>query len=340
MALPFSFGPWLCCSVSAQFGWARRLYIRRADVNKPPMTDSPNITPASWIMVASLGFVWGGTFLLISIALEGMSPFWLAAYRIAFATALTVAVWQARGGQFHLSEERNWPAMLLVGILSTALPFMLLSWGIQFVTSGLAGVSMAAVALMVLPLAHFYLPGERMSLRRVFGFVIGFVGIVILLGPEAFRATGSEYELWGRLACLAAAACYAISSVTMRKLPPVDSLALSAVPLLFGTFLVVPVAWIVEGPPPMPAPDTLFVMAILGLFPTAGANLLRVLVIRSAGPVFMSLTNYQVPLWSVFLGVLVLGEPLRPSLLIALVLILAGVALSQWGALKRLFGQS
>jgi drug/metabolite transporter (DMT)-like permease len=101
--------------------------------------------------------------------------------------------------------------------------------------------------------------------------------------------------------------------------------------------MVIPTAWAVEGPPPLPAPQTLLILAILGLLPTAGANLLRVLVIRSAGPVFMSLTNYQVPLWSVLLGVLILGEHAGLSLLVAMILILTGVLLSQWGALKRLF---
>ena len=80
-------------------------------------------------------------------------------------------------------------------------------------------------------------------------------------------------------------------------------------------------------------------LAFLGLIPTAAANMLRVSVIRTAGPVFMSLTNYQVPMWSVLLGVVLLGEPLRAGLLLAMGLILCGVALSQYGALKRLFGR-
>lgn len=74
-----------------------------------------------------------------------------------------------------------------------------------------------------------------------------------------------------------------------------------------------------------------------GLIPTAAANFLRVLVIHTAGPVFMSLTNYLVPVCSVILGALILSEPLPPSLLAAMLLILFGVCLSQWGALRRLF---
>lgn len=78
-------------------------------------------------------------------------------------------------------------------------------------------------------------------------------------------------------------------------------------------------------------------LAFLGLVPTAAANFLRVLVVRSAGPVFMSLVNYQVPVWSVCLGALILNEPLPPSLIWSLALILCGVALSQYGAFRRLF---
>lgn len=297
----------------------------------------PEITTRSWLMVTALGLVWGATFLFMEIALRGMTPFWLAAGRIGFATLLTVAIWLAVGGKLFLTEDRAWGPMILIGIGSTALPFMLLSWGLQYVTSGFAGVSMASVALMVLPLSHYLVPGEQMTLRRAAGFGIGFVGVAILIGPEAFAATGDALEPVGRLACLAAAACYAVSSVAMRRLPPVDPIGLAAVPLIVGSAFVIPMALLREGAPVMPDTQTLLVVAILGLIPTAGANLLRVLVIRSAGPVFMSLTNYQVPLWSVVLGIVVLGETFRPSLLVALVLILCGVGLSQGAALRRLF---
>ena len=116
-------------------------------------------------------------------------------------------------------------------------------------------------------------------------------------------------------------------------------IGLSTVLLLIAALIVLPAAWIVEGPPPLPDTQTLAVIAFLGLIPTAAANMLRVLVIRSAGPVFMSITNYQVPVWSVVMGAVILGEPLPPSLLWAMLLILAGVGLSQYGALRRLFAR-
>ncbi len=298
------------------------------------------ITAKSWLMVVALGLVWGGTFPVIEIALEEFTPFWLAAGRVVFAALLTTAIWVAMGGRLFQSRPGALDTgnLILIGLLSTALPFMLISWGQNYVTAGFAGVSMASVALMVLPLAHVLTTDEKMNARKSLGFAIGFVGVVILIGPEALTASGVEGEMAGRIACLGAAACYAVSSVTMRHLPPVDPIGLTAVTLLIGAVIGVGAAFAVEGLPPTPSLRGWVVIAILGMIPTAAANLLRVLVIRSAGPTFMSLTNYQVPLWSVLLGVIFLGEPFRWSLLAAMALILLGVALSQWGALRRLFG--
>ncbi|WP_299740622.1 DMT family transporter [uncultured Roseobacter sp.] len=305
------------------------------------MTNAPEITLKSWLMVGLLGFTWGGTFLVTEIALEGLTPFWLAAGRIGFAAVLMTAIWAMLG--FRLFEvpasHADWQAAMVIGALSSAVPFMLLAWGQQFVTSGFAGVSMAAVALIVLPLAHFLVPGERLTPRKGAGFIIGFIGVCVLIGAQAFETSGASMEPAGRLACIGAASCYAISSILMRRLPPVNTIGLSTVLLLIGAVLVIPIALIVEGSPPLPDTKTLVVVAILGLIPTAAANLLRVQVVRSAGPVFMSLTNYQVPIWSVVLGAALLGEPLPQSLLWALALILAGVGLSQYGALRRLFGK-
>ena len=306
------------------------------------MNSTPQITPLSWLMVAILGLTWGGTFMVTEVALAGgMPPFWLAASRIGFAAVLMGLIWTIMGrplfsGPTSGTDKLN---LVIIGGLSSAVPFSLLAWGQQYVSSGFAGVSMAAVALIVLPLAHFTVPGEQMTPRKIAGFIIGFVGVVILIGAQAFESTGASFETAGRIACVLAAACYAIGSIMLRRLPNAHPIGLATILLLIGACMTIPVAWVVEGPPPMPSPEILGVLAFLGLIPTAGANFLRVLVVRSAGPVFMSLVNYQVPVWSVVLGGLILGEALPRSLLLALTLILIGVGLSQYGALRRLFGR-
>ena len=297
------------------------------------------ITPKSWLMVCILGITWGSTFLVMELALRGMTPAWLAASRLAVAGLLMLLVQIFRRAPLFTDPEspRPWGALIASALLSTAIPFNLLSWGQQYVTSGFAGVSMAAVALIVLPLAHVFVPGERMTLRRITGFVIGFVGVVILIGGQALESNGLALEPYGRLACLGVAACYAISTIIMRRLPPVDPVTLAGTMLLIGAIVTFPGAWLAEGPPRLPPSETIGWILLLGLVPTAGANILRVMVVRQAGPVFMSITNYIVPVWSVIAGWLILSEPLPSSLIYAMALIMAGVGLSQYGALTRLF---
>ncbi len=290
-------------------------------------------------MIALLAFIWGGTFLVTEIALTEMPPFWIAATRVSLAALVMITIWGARGFQLFSQKpsSKDLSALIFIGAASSAVPFSLLAWGQQYVTSGFAGVSMAAVALIILPLAHFFVAGEQMTPRKSIGFAIGFVGVVILIGAQAFESTGAAFETAGRFACLGAASCYAVSSIVMRRLPSIDAIGLATILLLIASCITIPLALATEGLPPVPSVKIFGVLAFLGLVPTAAANFLRVLVVRSAGPVFMSLVNYQVPVWSVCLGALILSEPLPASLVWSLALILSGVALSQFGALRRLF---
>ncbi|MGB0660369.1 MAG: DMT family transporter [Mangrovicoccus sp.] len=307
-----------------------------------PLPPEPQITASSWIMVGILGFVWGSTFMLIEIALEGFTPFWLAAGRLIMATAVTGLYWLRLRCPLAL-DPQNKPTILQyfwTGAVAAGIPFLLLSWGQLHVTSGFAGTSMAAVPLVVLPLAHFLVPGEGLTLRKTLGVSMGFIGVILLLGGNTLESSGSELEFWGRVACLTVAVCYALNSVTIRRLPPVDPIGLTFMMMAAATVMTLPVAILVEGAPPQPNSRAWLAFIAIGVVSTAAMNLLRVLVIRSAGPSFMTLTNYQVPVWSVVLGSLVLAEPLPPALLWALLLILSGVAISQWNTLKRLWQRS
>ena len=299
-------------------------------------TPPPEITGRSWAMVLFLGVVWGGSFLFIELALTGITPYWLAASRILLAAVATTLVWHWRGYRFYITSRKAHPLVIItVSAFSTTVPFTLLAWGQQFTTAGFAGVSMAAVALLVLPLAHFF-ADEPMTLRKILGFLVGFLGVVILIGPEAFRSSGLAGEPAGRLACLGAAVCYAVASILMRRIPPADPVGLSAVTLWIGAVLATLAAISTEGLPQLPAGKVIGVIVALGLVQTAFANLMRITVIRTAGPTFMSLVNYMVPVWAVILGVVFLGETVEPTLFASMVLILVGVALSQWAALRRL----
>lgn len=287
----------------------------------------------NWIKLLALGLIWGASFMFISVALRDLGPLTIVAWRVGLgALVLLVILRMRRIGLPSLSNRNGrlvWASAVAMGFFSSALPFAMLSWGQKYVASGFAGVCMAVVPLFVLPLAHFLVPGERLTLRRGVSFLIGFVGVVVLIGFDALRLVGSDYESLARIACLGASLCYATGAIITRLCPKTDMLSLSAAALLSATVIITPFALTLEGIPAMPSALSWVAILYLGLFPTALAQVLLVQVIRDAGPSFMSLVNYQVPVWSVLFGVVLLNELLPPQLYLSLVLILGGLLLSR-----------
>ncbi len=301
------------------------------------------ISALNWLRIGALGMIWGASFMFVSVALTGAGPFFVAAVRIVLGAGFLLCLLRLKGRGLPPVRggvgPRIWGFALIMALFSNAFPFVLLSWAQQSVASGFAGVCMAAVPLLILPLAHVLVPGERMSLRKLAGFILGTVGVVVLIGPGAFTSTGKDMESLARLACLGAAGGYAIGSIATRLSPEVDRLSLSAAVLLLAAGIIVPMALVVEGWPSSLNMNSLLALLYLGILPTGVAQILLVQVNREAGPSFFSLVNYMVPVWSVILGALVLSEVLPPSLLVAMALILLGVGMSQWGALRRVFGR-
>ncbi len=302
------------------------------------------IDTKNWLKLLLLAMLWGASFMSMSVALKDAGPFFVVSARLSIGALFLVTLTYARGvGLPSCRGEgagRLWLFILAMAIFTNTLPFSLLSWAQQVVPSGFAGVCMSAVPLITLPLAHFLLPGNRMTYRRVLGFAIGTLGVIVLIGPEALSGIFSDntgVETLARLACLGTATCYAMGSILTRLAPETDRVGLAAAVLLVAALLITPYALITEGWPESLGAKSTWALIYLGLLPTGLAQVLLVQVIRDAGPVFLSLVNYQVPLWAVFFGATLLSEPLPPSLFWALALILLGMGLSQYGALKRLF---
>ncbi len=298
-------------------------------------------TPLDWSLVLALGMVWGASFMGVALALEGFGPLTVAAGRIALGALALYAVARATGHGLPplrgAGSGRVWAFVCAMALFSNALPFFLLAWGQQHVTSGFAGITMAAVPLFVIGLAHVFVPGEQLTPARVAGFVLGLIGVGLLIGGEVFATTGAALEDIARIACVGAAACYAIGSIFTRRAPPIPLVSFSAGALLAASVMIVPLALAIEGIPSLPVDEPIALVGLLylGLGPTALATLILVRVIRSAGPGFLSQVNYHVPVWSVILGVTLLGETLPPQFLIALAVILAGLALSRASAWRR-----
>ncbi|MEM9581442.1 MAG: DMT family transporter [Pseudomonadota bacterium] len=300
-------------------------------MNASPSPDNPGLI--NWLLILILGVIWGAAFMSIRVALDGFSPAQVAAGRIGIGALALWLLGHLVGQPLALitkvAGRRGWAFVVIIGAGSIAVPLSLLSWGQQYVPSAFAGVAMGTVPLLVLPLVFAFSPDEGIGPRRVIGMLMGFAGLVIMIGPGAFDASYGALSIWGGLACIASAGCYAVGSILTRRAPKMPPVALASGTLIVAAVIVVPLALIIDELPrefPMRPSAALLYAA---LFPTALAAIIRVRVITTAGSLFMSLTSYMVPVWSVIFGIALLAEELPAQLYLALALILGGIFIAQ-----------
>lgn len=303
------------------------------------MTATPdNPGSMNWLSIMLLGVIWGGAFLSTKMALDGFGPWWVATGRVGIA-ALAVTVLATASGQgiHRIQGRRAWAFVVAFALISVVGALSMLAWGQQHVSSAFAGIAMGAIPLIILPLAYVFSPDEGIGPRRIAGFCVGFIGLIMLIGPNAFVSSGADLETLGRLACIGCGFLYAVGSVVTRRSPAMPPLAFAAATLCVGTIVLVPIAYVLEGPPASLMNTAGYALIYAALIPTAIGAILRVQIIKSAGSVFMSLTSYMVPVWSVIFGMLILKEQITGTMLIGMVLILSGIGLSQSRALLAMF---
>jgi drug/metabolite transporter (DMT)-like permease len=288
-------------------------------------------TPKDWMLLLALVAMWGSSFMFNRIAVASLPPWTVVAGRIGIAALVLVVIVHALGKRLP-PPGREWAPFALIAVIGNAVPFYLITWGQQVVESALAGILMAIMPLATIVLAHFLIAGEHLTRQRAAGFATGFLGIVLLMGPAALAGIGGEaVRIISQLAVLGGALCYALQSVLTRLIVKGDVMVAAAGTLLVASVIVVPVAlWLDR--PWLLAPSTSSAAAViwLGVGPTAIATILYFMLIRSAGPSFMSLVNYLSPGVAVMLGLLVMGETPSANAYFGLALILAGIAVTQW----------
>lgn len=284
-------------------------------------------------LLLSLATLWSSSFGFIKVAVETVPPLSVAAGRLTLAMVLIVAAARLRGLRFP-DEKGLWPKFLAVGLFGNALPFTLISWGEIRIDSGLAAILMAVMPLATLLLAHCFTSDERMNPARILGVALGFGGVVVLIGPDALAGLGDEAIR--QIAVAGGAVCYAIATVIARRLPRMPLLISSAGALIASVALSLPLAFIVDRPWALaPSAESLGAVVLLGLFPTALAILMYFALLQRTGATFIALNNYLIPSLGVVWGILFLGEEPSVRAVVALAIILAGIAVTRIGMRVR-----
>lgn len=278
-----------------------------------------------WAAFGMLGLVWGSSFLWIKIAVQEVGPFTLVAFRLLFGVLglLVIMRWQRQ------SFPRDWRtvlAYLFMGVVNTAAPFVLISWGETRIDSGLASILNGTVPLFTIVIAHYWLHDEKITVGRLAGLVVGFVGVVVLVSRD-FGPQGLHGNLWGQLAVIAASICYAtaitFSRRHLRNQPPVVQ---SFMVLLIADAVIWPATLMVDRPFHLPhLPVTWLALAWLGLLGSCFAYLMFFYLINAWGPTRASLVTYVFPVIGVILGIVFLKETADWRLIVGMLLIAGAV---------------
>lgn len=295
-----------------------------------PLPDQPRW--ATWLPAfIVLAAIWGSSFLFIKVGVRELHPVYVTLFRCA-AGALALLLVLVISRDRLPTDRRLLARMAGLALVGNAAPFTLFGYGEQRVSSIIAGIWNGTTPLMVLVVGLVFLPNERPNRQRVLGLLLGFAGVLVVLG--AWRGLGGG-ELLGQLCCAGAAACYGFSIPFTRRVVAgrtESGVALAATQLIMATVELAVLAPLLAGRPPSPARLSLDVVAsvlALGALGTGIAFWLNYQVIRVAGAATSASVTYVIPVFATALGVLVLAEDLHWYEPVGAVVILAGVAISQ-----------
>ncbi len=287
-----------------------------------------------WGAFALLGLIWGSSFLWIRIAVQDTGPFTLVALRLLFGFAGVAVIAMVKKQSFP-RDSKTILALVVMAILNIALPFTLISWGEITVESSLASIHNGTVPLFSIVIAHFWLHDEKITLPRIMGLVLGFCGVVILVGRD-FDFTAIEGSFLGQLAIVAASLSYAVSASYARKnLKGQPPLMQAMVTLLVADFILwisLPAVSIVapslNAPNQFPTlPITWLAILWLGVLGSCVAFLLFFYLLNTLGATRTTLVTYIFPVVGLVLGIVFLNEPMDWRLGIGSVLILSGIVI-------------
>lgn len=292
--------------------------------------------PMDWGLLVLLSLLWGGSFLCVGIAVQELPVLTIIALRVSLAALVLWGIALFSGHQLPRGRK-IWQAFLALGLLNNVIPFGLIVFGQQTIGAGLAAILNATTPLWTVLIAALFLADERFSKQKLFGVLLGLVGVIVMVGPDSLA--GISRNLGAQLAVLGATLSYAFASVFGRRFAAakISPLHTALGQVTASSFILVPLALMIDTPWASALPSQATIFAILGLavLSTAGGYLLFFNILERAGATNVSLVTLLIPPSAIAMGMLFLEETLQGIHFIGLALIILGL-LSLQGRLFRL----
>ena len=283
------------------------------------------------VVFATLCFIWGSTWLAIKVGLDYLPPFLFAGIR--FAVASTVLVFLVRFFHAQIPRDRSsWKVMIFLGIFQISLPYGLVFWGEQYISSGLSAVLFATLPFFVLIVAHILIKGEPLTTRKILGVIAAFIGLAIIFWRDLASVQGSivQPSFLGSLAVLGSAASGGLANVVAKKYASkIDPPANVFVQALIGTACLSFAGILTErGVPLRWLPPAIVSVLYLGIVGSALAFVGLYWLLTKTSATNSSLIVFITPVVALLLGWVVLREGLEPVIAFGTMLILSGVYLT------------
>jgi drug/metabolite transporter (DMT)-like permease len=279
----------------------------------------------NWLMFGALGLIWGSSFLWIKIALEEILPFSVVGWRTLFGFLGLVVILVIRRTPLP-RDPLTFGKFAVMGVLNVALPWLMITWAETRVDSGLAAVLNGTMPLFTTVIAHFALSDDRITAGRALGLIVGFIGVVVLVGSDVDLTNFMEGDLIAELAMLGAVLLYAISVTFQRRyLRGQNPVLQSMLSLGIGAAVVWSVTPFFQ-PYQIPTQAITWTAVLwLGLLGSCIAFIMSYGLLNAWGPTRSSLVTYVFPVVGLLLGAIFLNESLSWRLAIGAVLVIAGI---------------
>jgi len=283
-----------------------------------------------WTRLIILSLLWGGSYTWIELALIELDPMMIVFYRVLISSIFLILICKVLSLTFKI-EKKIFIFLFFMSLTNNVIPFNLMAWGQQEITASVGSILNATTPLFTVIIANYWPNGEKATLNRIFGVIIGFCGVILLMGLSIHDIDNS---IIGQGAILLAAISYAISALIGKEIKKIHPAISATYMLSISSVVLLPII-LLSGNELIPQASKQSMIAILGLaiFSTSLAYLIFYKLIENIGSNVM-LVTLLMPVSAILLSIIILNEAINTTQIIGLILILTGLILVDGRALN------
>ena len=303
---------------------------------------SKNINLNYFFLLIILSAIWGSAFFAIKISVETIHPVSVASIRLIIGAIVLFIYFNFKKLKFNFSLNILF-LITLIGLVGNFIPFVLISWAEIYIQSNTAGLLLSVAPILTLVLSHFLTKDDKFSLLKLISILIGFLGVIFIIGFDAFVDiySDSSNNLIAKLAIILSALGYVVSSILAYNLKKIDTFTLTTGVTITAALISLPFLIFVELQNTSSYNlSNIIPLIYLGVFPTAIAFVIRFYIISKAGPIFLSYVAYLIPAFAILWGYVFLKETIQITTFFGVILILLGVFISQKNLMNKVVEKS